>query len=242
MTKTLLLTGASGGVGRELIKPLSDAGYNLALHYHEKIDELEAEIDRVKPKVKVACFKADLTLESDVIEMMEAITTHFGGVDILVNNAGISLNAMSWKMSLVDWQKSLDTNLTTAFLCTKHSLPYMRKNEWGRIIHVSSVVAQTGVAGASAYAASKSALFGFTKSVAKEVANKNITVNTMSYGYLDAGMINSLMPEFQEELLRQIPQKRFGPVDNVAQTILYLSSENASYITGQILPINGGLA
>ena len=242
MTKTLLLTGASGGVGRELIKPLADAGYNLALHYHEKIDELEAEIDRVKPKVKVACFKADLTRESDVVEMIDSINSHFGGVDVLVNNAGISLNAMSWKMDLVDWQKSLDTNLTTAFLCTKHVIPNMRKNEWGRIIHVSSVVAQIGVAGASAYAASKSALFGFTKSVAKEVANKNITVNTMSYGYLDAGMINSLSEEFQEELKNQIPQHRLGPVENVAQTILFLASPEANYITGQTININGGLA
>ena len=242
MTKTILLTGASGGVGLELIKPLSDAGYNLALHYHEKLEPLAEKLDEVKPTTKVACFKADLTLETDVITMFNGVKDFCGGTDILVNNAGISMSGMSWKMELNDWMKTINTNLTSAFLCTKNALPYMRENNWGRIINVSSVVAQTGFIGTSAYAASKSGLYGFTKSVAREVANKNITVNTMSYGYMNAGMIDVLTEDLQAQILDQIPQKQFGPVESIAKTITYLASEEASYITGQNIPINGGLA
>jgi NAD(P)-dependent dehydrogenase (short-subunit alcohol dehydrogenase family) len=242
MNKTILLTGASGGIGLNLIKPLSDAGYDLALHYHEKIEPLAEKLDEVKPKTKVACFKADLSVEADVITLFNGIKDFCGGVDIVINNAGISFSSMSWKMKLEDWMHTLNTNLTTAFLTTKHALPYMREQEWGRIINVSSVVAQTGVAGASAYAASKSALYGFTKSVAKEVANKNITINTLSYGYMDAGMIDTLTPEMRDYTLAQIPMKKFGPVENIASTLLLLASEESNYITGQNIPINGGLA
>lgn len=242
MTKTILLTGASGGVGLELIKPLSEAGYNLALHYHEKLEPLAEKLDAVNPETKVACFKADLTLESEVIALFESIHEVFDGIDILVNNAGISISGMTWKMDLADWTTTLNTNLTSAFLCTKYALPYMRENAWGRIINVSSVVAQTGFIGTSAYAASKAGLYGFTKSVAREVANKNISVNTMSYGYMNAGMIDVLTDELQAQIIEQIPQKRLGPIDNIAETILFLASENAGYITGQNIPINGGLA
>ena len=242
MTKTILLTGASGGVGLELIKPLSDAGYDLALHYYEKLEPLAEKLDEVRPKTKVACFKADLTLENDVIALFNGVKDFCSGIDILVNNAGISMSGMSWKMELIDWMTTLNTNLTSAFLCTKSALPYMRENNWGRIINVSSVVAQTGFIGTSAYAASKAGLYGFTKSVSKEVANKNITVNTMSYGYMNAGMIDVLTEDLQAEILAQIPRKQFGPIESIAKTITFLASEEASYITGQNIPINGGLA
>ena len=242
MSKTILLTGASGGVGLELIKPLSDAGYDLALHYHEKLAPLANKLDEVKPTTKIACFKADLTDEAEVTAMFNGIKDFCGGIGILINNAGISISGMSWKMELSDWMTTLNTNLTSAFLCTKNALPFMRANSWGRIINVSSVVAQTGFIGTSAYAASKAGLYGFTKSVAREVANKNITVNTMSYGYMNAGMIDVLTEELQEEILAQIPQKQFGPIESIAKTITFLASEEASYITGQNIPINGGLA
>ena len=242
MNKTILLTGASGGVGLELIKPLSDAGYDLALHYHEKLTPLANKLDEVKPTTKIACFKADLTIEAEVTALFNGIQDFCGGINILVNNAGISMSGMSWKMELGDWMTTLNTNLTSAFLCTKNALPFMRQNNWGRIINVSSVVAQTGFIGTSAYAASKAGLYGFTKSVAREVANKNITVNTMSYGYMNAGMIDVLTEELQEEILAQIPQKQFGPIESIAKTITFLASEEASYITGQNIPINGGLA
>lgn len=241
MTKTILITGASGGVGTQLIEPLSKAGYNLALHYNTNLQALEEHLDRVKPATKVACIKGDLTREEEVKELVSTALDLFGSIDILVNNAGISSSSISWKMDLEHWNNTLNVNLTSTFLVCKHVIPHMRKNEWGRIINNSSVVAQSGMPGTTAYAASKAGIEGFSKSLAKELVSKNITVNTLSYGYMDAGMINVLTYEIKEIVRESIPQKRFGPVDNIAGAIKHLASNEADYVTGQVININGGL-
>ena len=239
--RLILLTGASGGVGRSLIKGLSDAGYHLALHYKDGFDELSELITAIKPKTKVALFKADLRLESEVSEMVASIIDLYGKIDVLINNAGKSMSGMSWKQSLEDWDDLIRTNLTAPFLVCKHVLPHMREREYGRIINVSSVVAHIGMPGTTAYAASKSGLEGFTRSLAKEVVNKGITANNLAYGYMDAGMIDVLNDDMKNIVKAMIPANTFGPTDDILSALLYLADEKSSYVTGQTIHINGGM-
>jgi len=150
MSRTILLTGASGGIGRKCIEPLLKAGYRLALHYHENIEDLARELERIAPKQHIPCFKADLTREEDVIELFEAMRDSIGLPDILINNAGTSSSGVSWKLSFEEWNRTVSTNLNSVFLTTKHALPAMREKKWGRIVNISSVVAQLGMPGTSA--------------------------------------------------------------------------------------------
>jgi 3-oxoacyl-[acyl-carrier protein] reductase len=239
--KVLLLTGASGGVGRAIIKGLSDAGYQLALHYHDHFEELTALLDEIKPRTKVALFQADLRKEDEVREMVRSVVTAFGKVDVLVNNAGTSLSAITWKQSLDDWNNIISLNLTAPFLVCKYVLPIMRSLEYGRIINVSSVVAHIGMPGTTAYAASKAGLEGFTRSLAKEVVGKKITANVLAYGYMDAGMIDVLNEEMKAIVRSMIPANTFGPTDDILSALLYLADEKTTYATGQTLHVNGGL-
>ncbi len=237
----LLLTGASGGVGRSLIAGLSEAGYNLALHYYEHFEELEAYLEEAKPKTKVALFKADLRNELQTAEMIESVIAAFGRIDVVVNNAGVGPSAMSWKQSLDVWNNTLATNLTAPMLVCKHALPHMRVQEFGRIINISSVVAHIGMPGTSAYTASKAGLEGFTRSMSKEVMNKGITANVIAYGYMEAGMIDVLTEEMKAIVKAMIPAGKFGPVDDILSAILYLANEKTTYVNGHTLHVNGGL-
>jgi NAD(P)-dependent dehydrogenase (short-subunit alcohol dehydrogenase family) len=239
--KVLLLTGASGGVGRNIIKGLSDAGYRLALHYHDNFKELAALLDEVKPKTKIGLFQADLRNEEEIREMAASVFTEFGRIDVLVNNAGTSHSAMSWKQETDDWNDIIALNLTAPFLMCKYFVPYMRAQEYGRIINVSSVVAHIGMPGTTAYAASKSGLEGFTRSLAKEVVGKNITANSLAYGYMEAGMIDVLNDDMKAIVRAMIPANTFGPTDDILSAILYLADEKSTYVTGQTLHINGGM-
>jgi len=239
--RLVLLTGASGGVGRALITGLCQAGYHLALHYNDGFEELTALLDAEKPKTKIALFKADLRNETEVKEMIESVITAFGKIDVLVNNAGMSMSAMSWKQSLEDWENVLKTNLTAPFLVCKHVMPHMRNREFGRVINISSVVAHIGMPGTTAYAASKAGLEGFTRSLAKEVVSKGITANTLAYGYMDAGMIDVLTDEMKAIVKAMIPANKFGPTDDILSAILYLADERTTYVTGQTLHVNGGM-
>jgi 3-oxoacyl-[acyl-carrier protein] reductase len=239
--RVLVLTGASGGVGKSLIKGLCKAGYNLALHYHEHFDELAAFLDEVKPRTKVALFKTDLHDEIQISEMVEGVITAFGRIDVVVNNAGIGTSAMSWKQPLDKWNETLAVNLTAPMLVCKHVLPHMRVQGYGRIINVSSVVAHIGMPGTSAYAASKAGLEGFTRSLSKEVMNKNITANVLAYGYMNAGMIDVLTDDMKAIVKAMIPAGKFGPVEDVLSAILYLADEKSTYINGHTLHVNGGL-
>jgi NAD(P)-dependent dehydrogenase (short-subunit alcohol dehydrogenase family) len=240
--KTALLIGASGGLGIHLTKGLAEAGYNLALHYNSSADKISQTSDAIRAfDIKHNEYKADITNEIETEKMFADVKSDFGGVDVLINNAGISINAMCWKMKKEDWNKVLAVNLTGPFLCTKHALPFMKENNWGRVIYISSVVSQIGVAGTSAYAATKAGLAGLCKTVSKEVIKNGITANVVSLGYFEAGLLYQIPEEIRNQIKESIPMKEFGSPKEVIECILYLCSDNSSYITGQTINLNGGL-
>ena len=233
MTKTILIIGSSGGLGKELSSYFAERGHRLALHYN--LHEPDGKFGDFKK------YKADITNEEQVKIMIAAVISDFGKIDVVINNAGVSKSEMAWKTSLENWNQTLGVNLSGPFFVAKHILPHMRENESGRIIFMSSIVAQTGFIGTAAYAASKAGLIGLTRSLAKEVANKNITVNAIAPGYFNAGMINDVTPEIQEILKKQIPVGDLGKPTEIGALIEYIFSDQASYLTGQTLNLNGGL-
>lgn len=232
--KVVLLTGASGGLGTAMAEHLANQGYRLALHYLENIPTMQESQD-------VLHFQADLRKPEEIEAMVDAVRGLFGCLDIVINNAGISRNGMSWKLDFEDWDDSIAVNLTAPFYVCKNAIPYMRENNWGRIINISSVVGQTGFIGTSAYAASKSGLFGLTRTLSKELAKFNITVNNFALGYFDQGMINDVPQDLQQEIIGQIPMNRLGDVQSIFAALDFVLSENAGYYTGQTLNINGGM-
>ncbi|UKN01376.1 SDR family oxidoreductase [Paracrocinitomix mangrovi] len=233
MKKTILLIGSSGGLGTALTKHFGMQEYNLALHY---LDNPPSEIP-----ANAKTYKADIKKEDEIENMIQQVVKDFGSIDILINNAGISKSEISWKTSAENWNDTIAVNLTGPFLATKHALPYMRDKQFGRIIFMSSIVAQTGFVGAAAYGASKAGLIGLTKSLAKEISNKNITVNSIALGYFNAGMINDVPDEMQEELIDKIPVSKLGDPSELAALMDYIISDKATYLTGQTLNLNGGL-
>lgn len=240
--KVMLITGASGGIGANLARELASDGYLVGLHYFSRRTEVERlGQELAKQGLEYCICHADITKEQDVEEMLHELTNAYGGVDILINNAGINTNQVVWKLDFEKWMDVLNVNLTGQFLCIKKVLPYMRSNNFGRIVNITSVVAQTGVFGTAAYAASKAGVIGLTKSVAKEVANKNITVNAIALGYFNTGMIEQVPEDIQRELKTTIPKGTFGDPIELVNCIRYLISEKTTYITGQTININGGL-
>jgi len=231
--RTILIMGSSGGLGKHLTDFFADKDVRLALHYFEN--------KPTKVPANAQLFKADIRKEKEVKDLIDSVIKSFNTIDIIVNNAGISKSEMSWKASQQNWEDTIAINLTGPFYVAKHALPHMRENQFGRIIFMSSIVAQTGFIGASAYGASKAGLIGLTKSMAKEVANKNITVNSIALGYFNAGMINDVPAQMQEELMKQIPMNELGDPVQLAKLIEYLSTDEAAYLTGQTLNLNGGL-
>jgi NAD(P)-dependent dehydrogenase (short-subunit alcohol dehydrogenase family) len=240
--KTVLLIGASGGLGQHITIGLAHAGYALALHYNSNFDKLQTTLSGIKVlNTKVKSYKADITSEAEVIAMVNSVREDFGSIDVLINNSGISLNGMSWKLSLEDWNKVLAVNLTGPFLCTKHVLPLMKEKKKGRIIYMSSVVAQTGVPGTAAYSATKAGLSGLCKTISKEVIRNGITANLISLGYFEAGLLFQIPEDIRSQIKETIPKKEFGNPNDVVECILYLCSENSGYLTGQSINLNGGL-
>lgn len=231
--KTILIMGSSGGLGTQLIKYFADKDYQLALHYLSNAPENVPEGAKT--------YQADIRIEADIEQMVKQIASDFGGVDILINNAGISKSEISWKANAESWDDTMAINLTGPFLVAKHVLPYMRENQFGRLIFMSSVVAQTGFIGASAYAASKAGLLGLTKTMSKELSNKGVTVNAIALGYFNTGMINDVPKEMQEKLIAEIPVNSLGDPAQLAELINYIISDKTTYLTGQTLNLNGGL-
>lgn len=241
-TKNVLLTGASGGLGKYITAGLAEAGYNLALQYNSNTESITENIKGISNlKVKVKAYKADITNEAEVAELVHSAKEDFGTIDILINNAGISINAMSWKLTFEDWNRVLGVNLTGPFLCTKHVLPVMKENKFGRIIYISSVVPQIGVAGTAAYSASKAGLGGLCKTVSKEVIKNNITANMISLGYFDAGLLYQIPEEIRGQIKESIPVKQFGNPLEIVECIKYISKGDSKYLTGQTINLNGGL-
>ncbi len=231
--KTILIIGSSGGLGSSILSSFDENKYNLALHYYSNPHAIQSK--------NYKSYQADITNEQEVEQLIKKVVNDFGSIDIVLNNAGITISEMSWKTQLSNWEKTIAINLTGPFLVTKHVLPIMRKNNWGRIIYMSSIVAQTGFIGASAYAASKAGLLGMVKTISKEVANKNITINAIALGYFNAGMIDDVPQEMQEKLKEAIPVAALGKPEELAELIKYIISEKSSYLTGQTINLNGGL-
>lgn len=236
--KVVLITGSSRGIGASIAKSFAELGYKVVIHYNKNLQMAQTVADEINANMIV---QGDITDEEQVQSMLAEIKNEVGSVDILINNAGVYENAISWKLSRESWDKVLAVNLTGPFLCTKHVLPDMRKKGWGRVINISSVLGQIGAVGGCNYSASKAGLFGLTKSIAKEVVNKNVTVNCVVIGYIATGMTWTLSQEIRDWVIEHTPMKRFGKPEELASLVIYLCTENASFITGQVIHINGGL-
>ncbi len=230
----MLITGASGGLGSSIAEYFSTKDYNLVLHHNTNSPLLEADD-------QIMHYQADLTNESEVENLIEAILIRFGRLDIVVNNAGISESNISWKTTLDSWEKTISTNLTAPFLVCKHSIPTMRSQQFGRIINISSVVGQAGFIGTSAYTASKAGLIGLTKTLSKELSTSGITANNLALGYFNRGMIRDVPDDMRKAIEEDIPLKRLGEPKAICNTIEYLINDGSDYITGQTINVNGGL-
>jgi 3-oxoacyl-[acyl-carrier protein] reductase len=239
--KTALVTGASQGIGRACALQLARAGaaVTLAARNESKLNEVAAEIAALGGTAHV--FVLDAESEESIKSAAKAALAHYGRIDILVNNAGITRDTLLLRMKRTDWDSVISTNLTGAFLLTQALLSPMLKARWGRIINVSSVVGQTGQAGQANYAASKAGLIGFTKSLARELASRGITANAVAPGYIETPMTAVLDEKQRESVLAQIPLGRVGTDVEIAHAVAFLASEEAGYITGHVLDVNGGM-
>jgi 3-oxoacyl-[acyl-carrier protein] reductase len=236
-----LITGASQGIGRACALTLAKQGASVALaaRNEEKLKQLADEI--VAAGGKAAAFPLDVTQEEAIKAVAKAAIAHFGKVDILVNNAGITRDQLMMRMKRADWDDVLLTNLTAPHLLTQAVISSMMKQRWGRIINITSVVGQTGQAGQANYAASKAGLIGLTMSIAREIASRNITVNAVAPGYIETAMTEVLTTEQKEAMAQHIPLGRAGTDMEIASAVAFLASEEASYITGHVLSVNGGM-
>ena len=239
--RVALVTGASQGIGRACALVLSGGGARVALcaRNQEKLQEAAAEI--AAQGGCAAIFKMDVGREDEIQAGVKAILAHFGKIDILVNNAGVTRDQLVMRMKRRDWDEVLSTNLTAPFLLTQAVMGSMLKQRWGRIINVASIVGQTGQAGQANYASSKAGLIGLTMAVAREVASRNITVNAMAPGWIETAMTTALPEELKETMRKSVPMGRVGTDIDVAYAVKFLASEEAGYITGEVLKVNGGI-
>lgn len=239
---TVVLTGAGGGLGVKLAEYLLGAGYrSLALVYRNRSDEVRALLQAQGLEPEQHLYRAELSNEEDVARLRKEIESKLGPAGSLVNLAGGSTNGLSWKLSGTEFTKVLNDNLFSTFLCCREFIPGMRERGNGRIINVSSIVASTGIAGASHYAAAKAGILGFTKSIAQELAPKGITANVLSLGYFNTGLIDHVNTELQNAIRERIPLKRFGTPEEIGGLLKFLLSPEGAYTTGQVIHINGGL-
>jgi len=239
--RVALVTGASQGIGRACGLVLAGAGAKIALcaRNQQKLDELAAEI--AAQGGEAAAFKIDVGSEDEIKTGVQAIVARFGKIDILVNNAGVTRDQLVMRMKRAEWDEVLNTNLTGPFLLTRAVIGSMLKQRWGRIVNITSIFGQIGQAGQANYAASKAGLIGLTMAVAREVASRNITVNAVAPGWIDTAMTSGLPAELKDTMLKSIPLGRVGSDLDVAQAVKFLASEEAGYITGEVLKVNGGI-
>jgi 3-oxoacyl-[acyl-carrier protein] reductase len=239
--RVALVTGASQGIGHACALALAREGATVAVaaRNREKLDGLVAEI--VAADGKAAAFVIDVADEEQVKSGIKAALAQFGKIDILVNNAGITRDQLVMRMKRADWDSVLNTNLTSAYLCIQQVIGSMLKQRWGRIINITSVFGQMGQAGQANYAASKAGLIGLTMAMAREVASRNITCNAVAPGFIETSMTAALSDEFKATAVKTIPLGRVGSPVDVASAVCFLASDDASYITGHVLNVNGGL-
>ena len=238
--KVVLVTGSSQGLGAELIKSFVNEGSKVIINYFSNKKKAEELASNFTSSSDYLLIKADVSNENDVASMFSQIANNFGNLDILINNAAIYEDSTVWNMDTITWEKVIDTDLKGVFNCTKFASKMMRSQDFGRIVNISSVVGQTGSFGTSNYAAAKAGVMGFTRGVATELANKNITVNTLSLGFIETGMLLRLPQNIQDNIIKKIPLGRWGRIEEVVETVHFLCSKNAGYITGQTINLNGG--
>ena len=235
--KNILITGASGGIGKELVKKFVSLGGNV-LGSGTKIEKLDL-LKKQYPNIKVKKF--DIAEDSKIEDFIDSATLELGGLDILINNAGINMDNLSLRMKDEEWKKVININLTSTFLLSKHAIKQMLKNKFGRIVNITSVVGHTGNLGQSNYSASKSGIIGMSKSLAIEYAKKNITVNCVSPGFIASDMTMNIAEKVKLYLTSRIPMGKLGTGEDVSNCVAFLSSLEASYITGETIHVNGGM-
>ena len=237
-----LVTGSSRGIGAVIARRLAQAGAKIALNYNANLAAATEVMQSITGGGGDAMLIAgDVSDDASARGAVKAVIDRFGRIDILINNAGIHRDRLLLRMTPADFDEVLQVNLRGAFLCTRYVMPYMIRQHQGRVINISSVVGLSGNPGQANYAAAKAGLIGFTKAVAREVASRNVTVNAVAPGYIATGMVEDLTEDQRRQILERIPMGRFGTSSDVAETVLFLSSHGAGYLTGQVLTIDGGL-
>lgn len=242
MEKTAFITGATRGIGKQIAIEFAKEGYNIAINYRDENKQvLDTKSEIEKYNVKCITVQGDVSNFDDAKRCVEEIIKELGSIDVLVNNAGITRDMLILRMQKEDFESVINVNLIGTFNITKNVIPYMMKKRSGRIINIASVVGISGNAGQTNYAASKAGIIGFTKSLAKEVASRNILVNAVAPGFIQTDMTAVLKEEVKNEIAKNIPLKRMGTAKDVANVIKFLASEESSYITGQVINIDGGM-
>lgn len=239
--KVALVTGSGRGIGRAIALKLAEVGATVV------VNDLGESVQNVAEEIKAMnrqalAIQADVSSSSDVARLVETAVTTFGKVDILVNNAGITRDQLVLRMSDEDWEKVINVNLNSVFFCTRAVLRHMMKQRWGRIINIASIIGIVGNAGQANYASAKAGIIGFTRSIAKEAASRGITANAIAPGFIDTAMTQQLEEKQRQELMKRIPVGYLGTPRDVAEAVAFFASEEARYITGQVLSVDGGLA
>ena len=240
--RVAIVTGGTRGIGRAIVYRLAEEGVNLAISYRSDDDAAEETAEKVRSdSVECELFKGDVASPESVEALIRGVSEAFGQVDILVNNAGITRDNLMMRMKEEEFDEVLRTNLKGTYLCTRAALRPMVRARWGRIVNVSSVVGLVGNAGQANYAASKAGIIGFTKSVAREVAQRGITVNAVAPGYVETKLTGSLPENVKEQIRSQVPAGRFGEPEEIAEVVTFLAAEEAGYVTGQTIAVDGGM-
>lgn len=242
MNKVALITGGTRGIGKEIACTLAEKNYDIIINYrteNEELMKLKKEIEQ--KRVRCLLLKGDVSNFEDCKKLVEEAINRMNHIDVLVNNAGITKDMLLMRMKPEDFNEVINVNLIGTFNMTKNVINYMMKERKGRIINVSSVVGISGNAGQTNYAASKAGIIGFTKSLAKEVASRNILVNAIAPGFIQTDMTNILKENVKDEIAKTIPLKRMGTAKDVANVVKFLVSEDSSYITGQVIQVDGGM-